>query len=250
MEQSSGIGWLTGKPDGEPIVRSTIDPIEGMHAAVAVLAALEERERTGEGKLVEVPMIEVALNIAAEPVVTWSAYGHRLDRQGNRGPRAVPQGIYTCAGTEQFVALSVVTDEQWDAVAALIGRPGWFADGRAARRAAHDEIDAVLASWFADVDRDETVDALLAAGVPAAPVWSQTDQDALPQLVARHFFQTVDHPLAGAVSLPGIGMRSSALDVAYRAAAPTIGQHTDDVLRGILGLGDDELARLRADGAI
>jgi len=254
MEQTSGVGWLTGTPEGEPLVRSTIDPIEGMHAAFAVLAALEERERTGEGRLIEVPMLEVALNIAAEPAITWSAYGHRLDRQGNRGPRAVPQGVYACAGVERWVALSIETDDQWASFVELLGRPAWAVDAelanRAGRRDAHDAIDEELGAWFAGRDRDATVEQLLTAGIPAAPVWDQTDQDALPQLVARQFFQTVEHPFAGTLGLPGIGMRSPDLDLAYRAAAPTIGQHTDEVLRGILGLGDDDLARLRADGAI
>ncbi len=254
MEQSSGIAWLTGTPEGEPLVRSTIDPIEGIHAAFAVLAALEERQRTGEGKQVEVPMIEVALNVAAEPAVTWSAYGYRMDRQGNRGPRAVPQGVYACRGVEQWIALSIETDQQWAAMGEQLGRPAWAVDARlanrAGRRRAHDAIDEKLNAWFANLDRDETVTRLLVAGVPAAPVWDQTDQDSLPQLVARRFFQPVDHPFAGRLELPGIGMRSRGLDLRYRAAAPTIGQHTEDVLREMVGLGDEDLSLLRRDGAI
>jgi crotonobetainyl-CoA:carnitine CoA-transferase CaiB-like acyl-CoA transferase len=255
MEQASGIAWLTGLPEGEPLAKSTIDPIEGMHAAFAVLAALEQRARTGEGRLIEVPMIEVAINIAAEPLLTWAASGHRMDRQGNRGPRAVPQGVYRCAdsdrrGGEQWVALAVETDEQWREVASLIGRAGWLDVGRAVRRMVHDEIDAVLEAWFAERDRDEVVAALLAKGVPAAPVWNQTEQDELPQLMARGFYQAVEHPVAGTVTLPGIGMRSADFDLGYRAAAPTIGQHTDDVLRRVLGLGDADIARLRAAGSI
>ncbi|MCU1378619.1 MAG: caib/baif family protein [Acidimicrobiales bacterium] len=254
MEQVSGIGWLTGLAEGEPIVRSTIDPIAGIHGAFAVLAALEHRARTGEGQLIELPMMEVALNIAAESIITWSAEGVRLDRQGNRGPRAAPQGVYPCAGDEQWVALAVATDAQWDALVTVLDRPAWalapeLAD-RAGRRAAHDDVDAHLARWLADRDRDRTVEQLLAAGIPAAPVWDQNAQDQLPQLVARGFTQTVEHPVAGPVATPGIGMRSSQLDIAYRAPAPTVGQHTGAVLREVLGLGGDDLARLVSEGAI
>jgi crotonobetainyl-CoA:carnitine CoA-transferase CaiB-like acyl-CoA transferase len=250
MEQTSGIGWLTGLPEGEPIVRSTIDPIAGIHGAFGVLAALEHRNRTGEGQLVELPMVEVALNVAAEPVVTYSADGVRLDRQGNRGPGAAPQGIYATAGDEQWVALAVSTDAQWEALVGLVGRPAWSGLGRAERRARHDELDEGLLAWFAGRDRDATVELLLDAGIPAAPVWDQNLQDRLPQLVERGFAQVVVHPIAGEVATPGIGISSDRLDLAYRAAAPTVGQHTEEVLTEVLGLTAEELADLRAQGAI
>jgi crotonobetainyl-CoA:carnitine CoA-transferase CaiB-like acyl-CoA transferase len=177
-----------------------------------------------------------------------------MDRQGNRGPRGVPQGVYACRGVEQWIALSVETDEQWSALVDQLGRPEWAAGDELAcrgdRRSAHDEIDEGLVAWFGDRDRDDTVEKLLSAGVPVAPVWDQTHLDSLPQLMARGFFQPVDHPFAGRVELPGIGMRSPRLDLRYRAAAPTIGQHTEEVLCGVLGLGVDDLARLRADRVI
>jgi crotonobetainyl-CoA:carnitine CoA-transferase CaiB-like acyl-CoA transferase len=252
MEQTSGIGWLTGMPEGEPLVRSTIDPITGIHGAFAVLAALERRARTGEGQLIELPMLDVALNIAAEPILTWSAYHHLLERRGNRGLTAVPQGVYACEGTEQWVALSVVTDAQWDALVAAIGRPAWAAGlaSRAARRAEHDRIDAELGAWFAGQDRDAAVALLLDAGIPAAPVWNQMLQDELPQLADRGFHQPVGHALAGRVLYPGIGIRSPQLDLAYRAPAPLIGEHTGQVLGEVLGLDDAALAKLADDGVI
>jgi crotonobetainyl-CoA:carnitine CoA-transferase CaiB-like acyl-CoA transferase len=250
MEQTSGIGWLTGLPEGEPIVRSTIDPVVGIHGAFGVLVALERRRRTGEGQVIELPMVEVALNVAAEPVVTWSADGVRLDRQGNRGPHAAPQGIYETAGEEQWVALAVETDEQWAALVDVVGRPEWAGLGRAERRARHDKLDTALLAWFADRDRDATVELLLDAGVPAAPVWDQNLQDRLPQLVARGFAQVVHHPIAGEVATPGIGISSDRLDLAYRAPAPLVGQHTDEVLTEVLGLTASELAELREQAAI
>jgi crotonobetainyl-CoA:carnitine CoA-transferase CaiB-like acyl-CoA transferase len=124
MEQVSGVGWLTGDPDGEPIIRATMDPVAGIHAAFALLSALEHRRRTGRGQLVEVPMVEVALNVAAEQVITYTAYGQVLARRGNRGP-AAPQGVYRCAGTDQWVALAVETDAHWEALGRVVGgRPG------------------------------------------------------------------------------------------------------------------------------
>jgi len=250
MEQISGIGWLTGLPDGDPLVRSTIDPISGIHGAFAVLAALAHREATGEGQLIEMPMVEVALNVAGESIVTWSAEGVCLHRDGNRGPWAAPQGVYPTAGTGDWVALAASTDEQWDALVALAGRPDWVGLDRAQRRAMRDEIDGVLVAWLAPRSRDETVEALLDAGIPAAPVWDQNFQDTLPQLIARRFNQSLQHPVAGEVPTPGTGMSSEDLDIAYRAAAPTVGQHTGEVLRTLLNLDDDQLTQLHNEGAI
>jgi crotonobetainyl-CoA:carnitine CoA-transferase CaiB-like acyl-CoA transferase len=253
-EQVSGIAWLTGTPEVEPIVRSTVDPIAGIHGAVAVLAALDHRRRTGRGQLVEVPMAEVALNVAAEPIVTWSAYGALLDRQGARGPHGAPQGVYACRGDEQWVALSITDDGAWRALSAALGDPGWTRDPdlatAAGRRARHEDIDRELRMSFADGDRDDVVERLLAAGVKAAPVWDQNVQDELPQLAHRGFTQWLTHPVAGTVGLPGIGLRSPQFDTSYRAPAPTVGQHTAEVLRERLGLSRAELATLEASGAI
>jgi crotonobetainyl-CoA:carnitine CoA-transferase CaiB-like acyl-CoA transferase len=253
-EQVSGIAWMTGEAGGEAVVRSTIDPIAGIHGAFVVLAALEHRDRTGEGQLIEMPMAEVALNVAAEPIVTWSAYGTLLERAGNRGAPGAPQGVYACAGHEQWVALSITDDAEWRALVRILGDPAWatadaLATG-AGRRAAHDRIDAELAAWFDGCDRDDTVDALLAAGVLAAPVWDQMIQDELPQLAERGFIQGIDHPLAGVVGYPGTGLRADRFDNSYRAPAPTVGQHTTEVLREKLGLTDEELAALHAIGVV
>jgi crotonobetainyl-CoA:carnitine CoA-transferase CaiB-like acyl-CoA transferase len=239
-EQVSGIAWLTGTPDVDPIVRSTVDPIAGIHGAVAVLAALERRRRTGAGALIELPMVEVALNVAAEPIVTWSAYGMLLERQGARGPHGAPQGVYACSGDEQWVALSIGDDDQWRALRKVMADPVWARDARfetssLERRRDHDEIDEHLRAWFAEQERDAIVAVLLAAGVHAAPVWDQNRLDELPHLAARGFTQWLDHPVAGPVPYPGTGMRSPQFDLTYRAPAPTVGQHTHEVLHELLG---------------
>ncbi len=247
-EQVSGIAWMTGEAGGEALVRSTIDPIAGIHGAFAVLAALEHRERIGEGQQIEMPMAEVALNVASEPVVTWSAYGTLLERDGNRGAPGAPQGVYVCAGEEQWVALTITNDDEWHSLVEVVDDPDLaaFVD----RRAAQDEIDALLARWFASRERDETVETLRAAGLLAAPVWDQMIQDELPQLAERGFTQWLDHPIAGRVGYPGTGVRADTFENSYRAPAPTVGQHTTEVLAGILGLTDEEIAALSATGVI
>jgi crotonobetainyl-CoA:carnitine CoA-transferase CaiB-like acyl-CoA transferase len=255
MEQVSGMAWVTGFADGPPVIpRGPCDPLAGMHAAFALLAALEHRRRTGEGQLVESTMVEAALNAAAEQTLEWQAYGRLLGRDGNHGPVAVPQNLYACRGVEQWIAIAVATDAQWTALGDALGRPGWMAApelaGRDGRRAAESRIDAELARVCAGADRDALVDRLLAAGVPTAPVVHPRELARNPQVRARGFLEAVAHPITGNHELPGLPMRFSGVARWYRTPAPMLGEHTAVVLREILGLDDAELARLRADGIV
>jgi crotonobetainyl-CoA:carnitine CoA-transferase CaiB-like acyl-CoA transferase len=251
MESITGMAWVTGWPDGPPLLpRGPCDPLAAMHAVYATLLALEVRDRTGEGTLVEVSMIEAALNAAAEQVVEYEASGTLLGRQGNRGPGAAPQGVYACAGHEQWIAISVTTDEHWDALRRLLGQPEWAADptlrNAAGRHAAHDRIDAELARWCSERDALELAEQLTRAGIPAAYVTDAREIVHNPQLVSRRFFEIEDHPLTGPIRIPMVPFRyASRREVWMRGPAPLLGQHTEEVLRELLGLTDLQLERLR-----
>ncbi len=123
IEQASGLAWMTGRADDQPrIQRGPCDPNGGLHAVIALFAALAERERTGLGCVVEASMFDAALAIAVEPIIEWTAYGNVLSRDGNRSATAAPQGLYPCPGDDQWLAVSVETDEQWRALATTIDR--------------------------------------------------------------------------------------------------------------------------------
>jgi len=256
MEQISGMAWLTGFADGAPVIpRGPCDPLAGLHALVALLVALEHRERTGRGQLIEATMVEAALNAAAEIVLEQGAYGARLMRDGNRGPVAAPQNLYACRGDDQWLALAVVTDAHWEALVAVMGGPQWARDGalatKAGRRAQHDRIDRGVAAWSAGRDAAELAADLVARGVPAAPVTSAARLDENPQLHARGFFETVAHPLVGAHAYPTLPLRLEPDEGAwYVRPSPMLGQHTEEILRDLLGSTDAELAQLRRDGII
>jgi crotonobetainyl-CoA:carnitine CoA-transferase CaiB-like acyl-CoA transferase len=254
MEQVTGLAWLTGHIDDQPrIQRGPCDPNAGMHAALATLVALRQRDRTGIGSFVEVPMVEAALAIAAEPVLEWTAYGHRLGRIGNRSPQACPQGVFACAGYENWLALSVTDDDVWAALVAALDEPVWAKNPSlatlAGRRADEERLEAGLAEWAAGVDRDEAVAALRAAGVPAAPAWNPRRASEHPQFAARGYYEKVDHPVAGVVAVPTLPMRLSGIDRWTARPAPTLGQHNAEVL-GLLGLDADDLGRLADTGVI
>ncbi len=260
MEQLSGLAWVTGHPDDQPrIQRGPCDPMAGMHAAFALLLALEERDLCGRGFLVESTMLEAALNAAAEQVVEFTAHGRLLNRTGNRAPHAAPQGLYACRADDsaqpRWLALSIETDAQWANLCAAIDVPAaWGRDGglatQAGRRARHDELDRGLAAVFADQDRAAMVETLVAAGVPAAMVVDPTAIHLHPQLVARGFFASPPHPVVGSPSIPGLPFRFGSIECLVRAAAPTMGAHNDEILGGWLGLSVAERDALAAAGVI
>jgi crotonobetainyl-CoA:carnitine CoA-transferase CaiB-like acyl-CoA transferase len=156
---------------------------------------------------------------------------------------------------ENWLALSIATDAQWHALRSALGEPDWAMDpaleSRAARRAAHDAIDERLQEWTRTRPRDAIADELRALGIPASVVADpcrllQTN----PQLQARGYFETPEHPVVGAMPLPSLPFRYGSIDRWLRIPAPTLGQHNERVLCGILGLSAEEVRDLEAGGVI
>jgi crotonobetainyl-CoA:carnitine CoA-transferase CaiB-like acyl-CoA transferase len=251
MEQMTSLAWLTGHVDDRPHnQRGPCDPNAGAHAAFAFIVALVDRDRDGDGQIVEVPMVESALNIAAESLLAWSAGGERLGRQGNRAPWSAPQNLYRCRAEESWLAISVETDDQWTGLVRALGSPAWAsAPGLASvgdRLDRHDELDERIGEWARDRDAETAADLLLAEGVPAAVMADPRRSSTHPPFVARGFFELVSHPVAGTHPVVGMPFRFSSVDSWVRSPAPTLGQHNDEILGGLLGLDPSELDELRA----
>lgn len=261
IEAASGVSWLTGFPERNPYEPYSIgDPNAGVHALNALLLALEHRNRTGQGVLVEAAMVDAALNIAAEQVIEYSAYGALLQRDGNRGPTAAPQNLYRTADIDEFgrldcwVAIAIATDGQWEALRDALGRPGWAMRPElasvAGRRAQHDLIDVHLGAWCAERGGDEIVELLWPLGVPVAKAVQPHRQAELPQLCYRGFFEVVTHPVNPAVRHSTLPVRSThGPNRFHRRPAPLLGEHNHELLCE-LGLSDAEIAALEAHGVI
>jgi len=255
MEQMSGIAWVTGYRHDAPMIGKGVgDPIAGMHGAFALLVALAERDRTGRGVFVEATMIEAILNLAAEATIEWSAHGLELQRNGNRSPHAAPQGVYRCREEEQWLALSVLSDDQWQGLTRALERPDLASDpalvSLRGRHAAHDRLDEILEAWAAAREIEEAVRLLAAAGVPAARL---ADPRVLPRhalLQKRRLYDQVEHPVVGPIQVPGLPYRWKSVESWTRRRTPMLGEHNRTVLGGLLGLSDEELARLEAAGVI
>lgn len=244
MEQIGGLAWVTGLAEAPPVTpRGACDPLAGVHAAFAVLAALDYAERTGTGQQVELPMLETVLNTTAIQPIEAEVFGKTLTRRGNRGQGGALQNIYRCAGDDEWIAVSVCTEAQRAALAGLMGRgfPGGDPD----------EIDRQLAQWFAEQPRDATVEKLAQAGVPAAPVVSPTLVTENAQLLARGFLEPLQHPRTGPGLYPTPPFALLAGQQQWLSRPPpTLGEHNEEVLRDRCGLTEADLANLAAGKVI
>ena len=261
IEDASGLTWLTGHPDLLPFEPYTVgDPNAGLHALFGLLLALQHRRQSGEGGLVEVAMVDAALNVTAEQVIEHSAYGALLMREGNRGPCGAPQNLYQAAGPDEhgrddsWVAIAVASDDQWRALRAALGNPEWSSDPKlespTGRVQEHDRIDAMLGEWCRARPADEIVDLLWPAGVPVGKVVQPHHQPDLPPMEFRQFFEELHHPVIGPSRYSTLPMRfSRGPERWHRRHAPLLGEHNSELL-GSLGLSRTEIESLEADGVI
>ncbi len=256
MEAITGMAWVTGWPDGPPVLpRGVCDPLAAMHAVFATMLALRDREESGEGRFVEVTMIEAALNVAAQQLVEYGDNGEVTERTGNRGQIAAPQNVYACKGVEEWIALAVATDGHWNALRQVLGDPEWARDPAlatdAGRRDAHDRIDDELERLCKDRDAPTFAEELAAAGVPAGYVVDPRDVAKNPQLLHRGLFELEDHPVTGSNYLPTVPFRYERRGNNWmHRPSPTLGQHNDEVLSELLDLSKAELDALRAEHLI
>jgi crotonobetainyl-CoA:carnitine CoA-transferase CaiB-like acyl-CoA transferase len=265
VEQGSGLAWVTGYADDRPeVTGGACDPIAGSHAAFAVLLGLEYRRRTGKGLLIETPQFTTGLSLSAEQVIEYSSSGTLLGRDTNRSWVYAPQGAYRAADytppydsmpPDDWIAISITSDEEWLALCGVIGASELAADPELAsvqgRMRRHDEIDAVIGAWARPLQADSAVAMLLAAGVPASRFIGMAGLDALPEVKARGLYEEVDQPVLGRV--PVIGYPAKFEKGPYRThrtPAPTLGQHNQEILEGILGLSPAEIDELEAENII
>lgn len=199
-------------------------------------------------------MIEAALNIAAAALVEYSATGISQQRDGNRSPGYAPQGVYACKGQEQWLAISVSRDDQWGGLRRALDYPEWanhpILASHAGRHASQDELDAQLAACCIDRDARQTAERLRAHGVPAAVMLDPRLGSTHAQFAERGYFELVDHAVVGVHPVPTLLFRFASVDRWIRSPAPTLGEHTRQVLTELAAVSSDELERLEQGGVI
>ena len=254
FEELGGFLEVQGYPEGPPVGSIFMDAATGPAGANGFLMALLRRRRTGRGCVVEVAQVENMTVHIGDVVMDAAMTGTAPARWGNRAPDAAPQGVYRCAGADEWLALSVRDDRQWTALVAVLGDPPGLAspDRRtlAGRQAAHDDIDGPSQTWTGGRSKDEAFHLLQAAGVVAGPVMTEADAASDPHLHERGFFHHLEHRSAGGHLHPGANFHLSATPPRIWRAAPVVGQDNEYVYKHILGVSDDEYEELVADGHI
>ncbi|MCC6388246.1 MAG: CoA transferase [Dehalococcoidia bacterium] len=254
IEPMSANASLLGEAGGRPQVSGVMypDAVAGLNGAAAVLTALHARATTGNGAHMEVSQHESMIAMLGEFFASDTL--PELARVGNRDLHLVPNGIYPCAGDDEWVAISVRDESDWanlrDAVDAPALRDQALCSVEA-RRAREDAIDTAIAAWTASRPAPAVEELLCAKGVPAARIRSMPDVLACPQLNASGYLQSVPQPEGiPPAPMPGIIANLTATPGRIRMPATGHGEHSHDVLRRILGLGESELAALEAKGII
>ena len=255
LEQACGLAHVTGSESGPPVPPGgCADPLGGMHGLLALQAALDHRDRTGEGQVVEMAQLEALVAMTAEQVIAASEGSELPGRHGNRHPTIAPHGIYPCSAPDEWVAVAALDDE-WGALTHALGRPDLLADSSLTqpenRHLRHDELDAAISAWTSQRSAQVAEAELARAGVTAAVVATAARLGDDEQLRARAFFQAIDRPATSTYRYPGWPMRFSfGPPTPHAHAAPTLGEHTEELLEQVLHLSPDEIERLRADDVI
>ena len=258
LQALSGYTLLMRHPEKEPSGwgYSYADMAGGYSGALAVLMALWHRKRTGQGQFVDLSQFETISSIVGPTLLNVLVNNATIAPFGNRSQEApaAPHGVYCCAGTDRWCAITVFTEREWQAFCRVLGDPAWTKEPRftslAGRLEHHDALDRYVETWTQQHMPEDVMTLLQQAGVAAGVVANGEDMDRDPQLRARGYWARVKTPEGDEVVLDGTPVKLSATPGYIAAPGPLLGEHTDAVLRRLLGYSDEHLAQLKAERVI
>ena len=262
IQALSGLMSLVGYPsagsgqaqDDEPLVGELQAPwsdvVAAMHAALAAVAALRHRNRTGQGQFIEVAQLEATTSMLGEGILEYQMTGRVLGPQGNYDPDFAPHNNYPCAGDDQWVSIAVRTEEEWQSLCRALGNTDWSSDPRFTNKRSRlfnsRELDRLVGNWTRRHSREEITRLLQQHGVAAMPVMNIEDQFTDSHWQAREAYVDIEHPHAGTEWLYGMPWLLSDTPGSVRTPAPLLGQHNEYVFCQLLGMSVKELERLQA----
>jgi crotonobetainyl-CoA:carnitine CoA-transferase CaiB-like acyl-CoA transferase len=252
----SGLDSLLGYEGEEPIgfQQAFGDPNVGLHAAVAVLAAVRHRRRTGVGQYIQTGQLQTMLPMLGEAVAEYVMNKRVPGPVDNRRMGFAPYGTYPCASDDTWISIAVHNQEEWSALARTIEREDLLQDERFrdvdARNTNRHDLDALIAEWTSGHDAGEAASILQASGVAAAPCLGVEGRFFDEHLRARDAYVPVVHPVLGSEFIYGIPWKFSKTQGRVRRRAPLLGEHNGYILREVLGIDHDDIERLEREGAL
>jgi len=257
LAATAGIPNFIGWPDGGPLpvgVGAYTDCISPRLASAAVIAALDYRDRTGKGQLIDLAQYETALYFVLPGVMDYAVNGREPERNGNACSHAAPHGAYACKGDDRWCTVAVLNDEQWEKLCHAIGKPELVSDDRfdtfVHRKTHEKDLDNLIGSWTKEHTPEEVMTMLQRTGVPAGVVENPADVFNDPQLRHRRLFWPIEHQEIGAFNHLGSSMEMSKTPAETRTPTPLLGEHNEYVLTKILGKSDEEFVDLLANGVL
>jgi crotonobetainyl-CoA:carnitine CoA-transferase CaiB-like acyl-CoA transferase len=256
LSSLAGFTHLTGYPDGPPqiLYGPYIDYIAVAYGAVAVLAALDHRDRTGEGQYIDTAQYETGLQYLAPILLDYKVNGRVAGRNANRDPHAVPHGAYPCKGEDNWCVLSVSTEAEWQALRREMGDPSWAREERfathAARKRHEDDLDQEIATWSAQFTAMELAERLQTAGVKAGAINSMSDLYSDPQLTHRDQWVELEHPEIGKMHYQRPPFILTQTPPGPSRRDPLLGEHNAYFYRDILRVPEGEYSALVEEGVI
>ena len=254
IQGMGGIISITGEPDRPPVrVGTSIGDItSALFTAIGILSALRYRDQTGEGQLIDVGMLDCQVAILENAMVRYFSTGDIPRPLGRRHPAITPFEVFESA--DGYVVIAIGNNELWRKFCEHVDRPELIDDERfhtnALRTENHESLFPILAEIMYRHTTDAWVDALEAIGVPCGPVNTVDKVASDPQVLARDMIAEVEHDITGTVQIPGIPIKLSETPGQIDAPAPNLGEHTSEVLTGLLGLGAEEVNQLKQDGTV
>jgi len=250
-----GLGYLTGYQGKPPnmIIGDYADYMTATIETFAILSALHYRSKTGKGQTIELSMAEVVANHVPEAIMDYSMNRRVHQRIGNRMEGMAPHNCFPCKGEDNWVAIAVTNDQEWEALCHAMGNPKWTQngkfDGTPSRIKNQDELERLIGEWTSNYTPHEAVSILQEAGVPAGPSLNIEKLVNSPHLNERGYFVTPEHPEVGKMVLEGMPWKSSISQPVF-GPAPLLGQDNYYVFHDLLGMSDEEFARLVDQGII
>ena len=252
----AGISGITGRPDRPPVGTGSLYPdFSGNpnHATLAVLAALRHRNRTGKGQFIDLAQYESTISLLGTSVLQYTAQGNLPVRPGNRSDWAAPHGVYRCAGDDRWCAIAVETEDEWSGMRRAIGEPAWAKEDRfqsvAGRKKHEDDLDRFIEDWTSGLEDMDVMNKLQQHGVPAGVVQNSRDLVENDPGYRKRHIRVMDHPEIGEMTIHGETITISGVEPVVNLAPP-MGEHTEYVLRELLGIEEADVDQLYVGGVL